>query len=109
MGISLALAKDNNQYGNISKFYIDLTPEIRIKERYDTVDFAKTAEEKFPHIKIENVNPLFITLRMVKSDYEVDCLRKAIALTHKGIIYTLNNLKPGKYEYEGIITYFLTL
>lgn len=98
--ISLALAKDNNQYGAIAKLYVDLTPEIRIKERYDTVDFSHSAEEKFPHIKIENLNPFMIALRMVKSEYEVDCLRKAIALTHRGIIYTLNNLRPGKYEYE---------
>ena len=98
--ISLALAKDNNQYGAISKLYVDLTPEIRIKERYDTVDFSKSAEEKFPHIKVENVNPLFIDLRMIKSEYEVECLRKAIDLTHQGIIHILRNLKPGKYEYE---------
>ena len=98
--ISLALAKDNNQYGAIAKLYVDLTPEIRIKERYDTVDFSHTAEEKYPHIKIENVNPYLIQLRMVKSEYEVECLRKAIDITHRGIVHILNNLKPGLFEYE---------
>ena len=98
--INLALAKDNNQYGAISKLYVDLTPEIRIKERYDTIDFSHTAEEKYPHVKIENVNPFLIELRMIKSEYEVECLRKAIDITHRGIVHILNGLKPGKYEYE---------
>ena len=98
--INLALTKDNNQYGAISKLYVDLTPEIRIKERYDTIDFSHTAEEKYPHVKIENVNPFLIELRMIKSEYEVECLRKAIDITHRGIVHILNGLKPGKYEYE---------
>ena len=98
--IELAFVKENNQYGAIEKAYIDLTPELKIKESFSTKDFAKGVEERYPHVKVDNLNPFMIQLRMVKSDYEVKCLRKAIDMTYQGIVYTLNRLTPNRYEYE---------
>ena len=39
-------------------------------------------------------------MRMVKSDYEISELRKAITNTNKGLKAVLNELEPNKYEYE---------
>ena len=98
--IELTLAKKDNQYGAIEKLYIDLTPEIRIKSRYDTVDFSHSVNEKFPHITVENIEPFLMQMRMVKSDYEIKCLKKAIDYTHQGIVHMLSNIRKNTCEYE---------
>lgn len=98
--IDLVLTKENNQYGNINKIYIDLTPELKIKDSYSTKDFAKSIEEKYPGHIIENVEPLITKLRMVKSEYELKQMKEAISLTNSAICYCLNKLDEKKYEYE---------
>ena len=97
---ALALQKDNNQYGNISKLYIDLTPELKIKDAYSTLDLKKEVEEKYPHITIDNLYPLVADLRMVKSPYEIEQLRQAIHLTKLGINDLLTRLGNNQYEWE---------
>ena len=98
--LNLCLNNQDNQYGSIGAAYIDLTPEIKIGDAKSTQSFAEELSRSHKGLEILDVKPMITALRMVKSEYEVDCLRKAIALTHRGIIYTLNNLRPGKYEYE---------
>ena len=98
--ISMALAKDNNQYGNIHSLYLDLSPEIKIKKQTSTVEFAKEIEEKYPHIQVGNIYEFITMLRTKKSPYEVECLKNAISLTNLGLLDLINFLKPGRYEYE---------
>ena len=98
--LSLALAKENNQYGKISKLYIDFTPELKIKDEYSTLNFKKRIEEEFPHIVIENIYPMVTSLRMRKSDYEVEQTLEAIRLTNLGIQNLVSKLGKGQYEYE---------
>ena len=96
----LALKKDNNQYGNISKLYMDFSPELKIKDSYSVSDLKKSIEEKYPHITIDNVYPLITSLRMVKSKYEIEQLREAIHLTKLGINDLLTRLGQNQYEWE---------
>ena len=98
--IPLFFASENNQYGKISKLYIDLTPELKIKDAYSTLDFKKEIEEKYPHIAIENVYPIITDLRMVKSDYEIKQLQEAIKLTKAGINDLISKVGKGMFEYE---------
>ena len=96
----MALKKDGNQYGRISKLYLDQSPELKIKDAYSTLDLKKSVEEKYPHIVIDNVYPLVTTLRMKKSPYEIEQLREAIKLTKLGINDLLTRLGKGQYEWE---------
>lgn len=96
----LALKKDNNQYGNISKLYMDFSPELKIKDSYSVSDLKKSIEEKYPHITINNLYPLITSLRMVKSKYEIEQLREAIHLTKLGINDLLTRLGQNQYEWE---------
>ena len=97
---SLIFQKENNQYGKISKLYIDFTPELKIKNAYSTLDFKKEVEEKYPHITIENIYPIITSLRMVKSEYEVQQTLEAIKLTKGGINDLISKLHLHKFEYE---------
>ena len=98
--VSLLFQKENNQYGKISKLYIDFTPELKIKQAYSTLDFKKEIEEKYPHIVVENIYPMITELRMQKSDYEVNQTLEAIRLTKGGINELVSKLSLHKFEYE---------
>ena len=98
--LSLILAKENNQYGNISTLYVDLSPELKIGESLSTSEYANNLNAEYEHITIENAYPLIRDLRMIKSQEEIDNIVRAIELTNTGICQLLINLKPGLYEYE---------
>ena len=98
--LSMALAKENNMYGQISNLFVDLSNEIKIKENCSTQLFAKEMEEKYTHLKVENIYPHIVELRLVKSDLEVRQLEEAINATSTGINELLLNLKPGVVEHE---------
>ena len=69
--LSMALAFTNNQYGNISTLYLDLTPELKIKEAYYTTNFKDFIALEYPHVNVEDIYPHFKMLRMVQSEFEV--------------------------------------
>ena len=98
--LSLILAKDNNQYGNIATLYVDLSPELKIGDALSTIEYAKNLNAEYPHIEVENAYPLVRDLRMIKSQDEIENIVRAIELTNTGICQMLINLKPGLYEYE---------
>ena len=98
--LSLILAKDNNQYGNISTLYVDLSPELKIGDSLSTIEYSKNLNAEYSHITVENAYPLIRDLRMIKTPEEIENIVRAIELTNTGICQMLINLKPGLYEYE---------
>ncbi len=99
--LSLALANDNNQYGNIDCIYLDLgSPEQKLKEDFFMKDLYTKLKVEYMNKEIVDVYPIMRDLRMVKSNYEIDCLIKAIERTNNGISYLLGKLEPGMMEYE---------
>ena len=98
--LSLILAKENNQYGNISTLYVDMSPELKIGDSLSTAEYANNLNAEYEHITIENAYPLIRDLRMIKSQEEIDNIVRAIELTNTGICQLLINLKPGLFEYE---------
>ena len=51
-------------------------------------------------LSIKNAYPILSELRMIKSKDEIDEIRKAIAITEKGILNAMKNAKAGMREYE---------
>ena len=98
--LSLILAKENNQYGNISTLYVDLSPELKIGESLSTIEYSKNINAEYEHITIENAYPLIRDLRMIKSKDEIENIVRAIELTNTGICQLLISLRPGLKEYE---------
>lgn len=96
----MVLAKENNQYGHISKLYLDFTPEIKIKPSYSTLELKKELESNYTHITLENIYPMITELRMVKSDFEIEQMREAIRLTKLGINDLVTRLGKNQFEYE---------
>ena len=99
--LSLALANDNNQYGNIDCIYLDLTsPEQKLKDDFFMKDLEMKMKVDYMDKSIVDIYPIMRDLRMVKSNYEIDCLMKAIDRTNNGISYILGKLQSGMKEHE---------
>lgn len=96
--LSLALTPTNNQYGKISTLYIDLSPELKIKDCYSTVNFEEFVHAEYPNIETANLFPLVRDLRAVKSSVEITNIVNAINLTNGGISQLILDLKPGLVE-----------
>ncbi len=62
--------------------------------------WAKDFSARFPHVKIENLQPLMINARMIKTAYEIEQIRKAIAYTKTGLEKLMHKLAPDLYEYQ---------
>ena len=99
--LSLALADENNQYGNIDCIYLDQgSPEQKLKEDFFMKDLFLKLKLDYTSKEIVDIYPIMRDLRMVKSSAEIDNLMKAIDKTNKGISNMLNKLTPGMYEYQ---------
>jgi Xaa-Pro aminopeptidase len=51
-------------------------------------------------VAIETLGPILHSMRMVKSDYELDQMRKAAAIAAQAHIKAMELAKPGRFEYE---------
>lgn len=98
--IELALQEGSTHFGIIKKMYLDLTPELKIADCMSTQDYKLLIEANFPHIQVYDMHFLCGSLRMVKSQYEIERIKEAINLTQRGINRCLMNLKPQMYEYQ---------
>ena len=98
--LELALTNQNNQYGAITTLYVDLTPETKIGDFKSTHSFRDEVEAKYNGLEVLDVKPLITSLRMVKSQFEIEQLKDAISLTNLGINRMIVDLRPGVMEYE---------
>ncbi|MCH7905640.1 MAG: aminopeptidase P family protein [Armatimonadetes bacterium] len=57
-------------------------------------------KERIPGVEIRNLSPILDPLRVVKSDMEVDQLRKAGRLSALALIEAIKTTEPGVWEWE---------
>ncbi|MGB8956174.1 MAG: aminopeptidase P family protein [Tumebacillaceae bacterium] len=62
--------------------------------------FAKEVQDKYPHLKIENVYHNIDAMRRFKAEEEIADMRRAIEITNKGIQNMMKNARPGITENE---------
>ena len=99
-GKMLAFFDNNNSMSEkISKFYLDLEPELKIAESKSTQTYKKELEVVH-HLEVADVGGLVRELRKVKSEAEIELIREAIATTDLGIKHALLQMKANKYEYN---------
>ena len=99
-GKMLAFFDSNNEHQEpISKFYLDLEPELKIGEAKATTNYKKELEVMHK-AEVVDVNSLILKLRMVKSEAEVEMIKEAIASTDLALKHTLKEMKAGLHEYD---------
>ncbi|MFU7516603.1 aminopeptidase P family protein [Clostridium sp. HCS.1] len=74
--------------------YLDLEKENK------SYNFIKEIKEKYFNINILNAYRLIGELRLIKTEEEVNRIRKAIAITIEGVKELMKNSKDGIKEYE---------
>jgi Xaa-Pro aminopeptidase len=95
------ILKTSTQYGRIDNFYLDFEKNLIVGTSYQTAQHIKeNLSISYPALKWEDVYPLVVKLRMIKSSSEIDALKKAIAITKQGLDAVHQYLKPGIYEYQ---------
>jgi Xaa-Pro aminopeptidase len=95
------ILKTSTQYGRIDNFYLDFEKNLIVGPSYQTAQHIKeNLSISYPALKWEDVYPLVVKLRMIKSSSEIDALKKAIAITKQGLDAVHQYLKPGIYEYQ---------
>jgi Xaa-Pro aminopeptidase len=57
-------------------------------------------KKRYPFVRIKNIFPKIIPLRMVKSKEEIEEMKKAIEITIKGVESLMKNAKVGMKEYQ---------
>ena len=95
-----ALDPEEATYGKINNIYMDLSPELKIGDNLSTKMFADDLQAKYPNVEIKNVYPHLVSMRVVKSQFEVESIVEATNITNLGINDLLINLHPGMHEHE---------
>lgn len=88
------------QSGKVQSLCLDLE-RLDWDEKESAADeFASEFKRRYPHIAIRTLHQFEVDLRMIKDDYEIQNIKKAIDLTHKGLEAIIDVLKPGMFEYQ---------
>ena len=99
-GKMLAFFDSNNSTSEkISKFYLDLEPELKIAESKSTQTYQRELEVVH-HLEVADVGGLIGKLRKIKSPEEIKLIREAIATTDLALKHALLEMKANKYEYN---------
>ena len=96
--------KDNNfrLYFDFWRYTMDQAPT-------PSAAYARKLQELYPDLTVKDIFPVMTSLRLVKDDYEVSCIRKAIHTTNLGIQQMMKTAKPEIYEMtmEGVFNFVL--
>ena len=99
-GKMLAFFESNNLTSEkITKFYLDLEPELKIAEGKSTKTFKKELEAGHG-FEVCDVNNIIGELRKIKSENEIALIREAIETTNLGLKHAMLELRAGRYEYN---------
>ena len=67
--------------------------------------YARELRESYPFLAIRNIAPLLASLRSVKTEEEIQCIRRAGEVTSESLRYMLQTAKPGELEYQWAADY----
>lgn len=84
----------------IDSLYLDLERQQFHMSASTPQRFASAATERYPYLKINNIYHEIASLRLIKSEEEIELIKEAIDITDKGIKALMKNSKAGMWEYE---------
>ncbi len=90
-------------------FYFDFWHYTMEQEETPGLKYAKKLKERYPYIMLKDIYPIIGRMRLIKDDYEIACIRKAIHTTNLGIQQMMRTAKPGLNEMsmEGVFDFVL--
>jgi len=94
---TLGLILDRNK---IDTLYLDLERQQFHMSASTPQRFASAITARYPYLKINNIYHEIASLRLIKSEEEIELIKEAIDITDKGIKALMTNSKAGMREYE---------
>jgi Xaa-Pro aminopeptidase len=84
------------------RIYLNSNEHARAEKKVETRDerFIKWSKEKYPLHLYERSAPLMQELRQIKSEIEIELMKKACDITEKAFRRILKFIKPGVKEFE---------
>ena len=80
--------------------YLDMERDSFQELQGISENFSEEVKKRYPFVRIKNIFPKIIPLRMVKSKEEIEEMKKAIKITIKGVESLMKNAKAGMKEYQ---------
>ncbi len=80
--------------------YLDMERDSFQELQGISESFSEEVKKRYPFVRIKNIFPKIIPLRMVKSKEEIEEMKKAIEITIKGVESLMKNAKAGMKEYQ---------
>lgn len=62
--------------------------------------FKQLINSRFPQFEIRDLSPLLDSMRLIKSQKEIEIIRKATQIAGEGIMEAMRSTSPGVYEYQ---------
>lgn len=90
---------------SVNRIHLDLERRSIKDGLTNSLKFSETIRENYPSITISNTFSLCSELRVIKEDWEIERIRKAIDITEEGFLHMIKNTKSDMMEYE-IESYF---
>ena len=109
--LDVTIASLLNRYrlkGNLS-FYFDFWHYDPDQADTQAHRYARNMQEQYPYLIMEDIYPALTKMRLVKDEYEISCIQKAIRTTNLGIRQMMKACRPGTNELvmEGIFEFVL--
>ena len=94
---------------NIFKLYFDMWHYTVDQEDTPAIKYAKKLKDKYPYLIVKDIYPVLTHMRLVKDEYEIAEMRKAIHITNLGIQQMMKTSKPEVNEMamEGVFDFVL--
>lgn len=90
-----SLTNFNNEIREIIKTVSNVYLDFKVDNTY-----LNEVRKSFPNLKINNVYPLIVDLRMIKDESEINDIKEAIKITHLGLNRVIKELKTANNEME---------
>lgn len=85
---------------DLQNLYLDIANNQWDQPLNAAQSFAGEIKSKFPHLAIRNIYHSICKFRLIKTQEEIELIKKAIYITGEGIKNMMKNAHPGMMEYE---------
>lgn len=94
---------------NTFKYYFDMWHYNMEQANSVDINYANKLKARYPYLIVKDIFPVLTSMRLVKDEYEIANIRKAIHTTNLGIQQMMRTSKPGVNEMvmEGVFDFVL--
>ncbi len=91
------------------KMYFDLWHYSANQMPSEAINYVNKLKNNHPCLDIKDIYSLIAKMRLVKDEYEITCIRRAIEITNAGVRQMISQIKPNMSEMvmEGLFNFTL--